>query len=116
MIGEKIKNLRLKQGYSMTRLAEEAHISKSYLCHLERGLNSNPSLKMLEKIAVSLHTTIDYLIEPKLNTNKSSPKTPLTKEWLQLIEQAIHDGMTKEDFIEFQCYLKFRKKTNTSIT
>jgi len=58
VIGEKIKNLRLQKGYSMTRLAEKAHISKSYLCHLEKGLNSNPSLKMLDKIASSLHTPL----------------------------------------------------------
>ncbi|MEI2436118.1 helix-turn-helix domain-containing protein [Priestia megaterium] len=110
MIGEKIKNLRLKQGYSMTRLAEEAHISKSYLCHLEKGLNSNPSLKMLDKIASSLHTTIDYLIDPEISIETVPLKPDVDKEWLQLIEQAIQDGMTREDFIEFQCYLKFRKK------
>lgn len=109
MIGEKIKNLRLKQGYSMTRLAEKAHISKSYLCHLEKGLNNNPSLKMLEKIAFSLHTTIDHLLEPTIGLEAAPLNPKLDMEWIQLIEQAIQDGMTREDFIEFQCYLKFRK-------
>ena len=110
MIGERIKNLRLQKGYSINRLAEKAHISKSYLCHLEKGLNSNPSLKMLDKIASSLHTTIDYLIDPEVSIETVPLKPNLNKEWLQLIEEAIKDGMTREDFIEFQCYLKFRKK------
>ncbi|MEH7341903.1 helix-turn-helix domain-containing protein, partial [Priestia megaterium] len=35
MVGAKIKSLRLKKGYSITRLAEKAKISKSYLSHLE---------------------------------------------------------------------------------
>ncbi|NEW01022.1 helix-turn-helix domain-containing protein [Priestia aryabhattai] len=94
MIGEKIKNLRLKQGYSMTRLAEEAHISKSYLCHLEKNLNSNPSLKMLDKIASSLHATIDYFIDPEVSIETVPLKPNLNNEWLQLIEQAAQDGMT----------------------
>ncbi|MEH7487091.1 helix-turn-helix domain-containing protein [Priestia megaterium] len=111
MIGKKIKTLRLKKGYSITRLAEKAHISKSYLSHLEKGLNNNPSLQMLEKIAVSLNTTIDELIEAESSNYISSAKPIITRDWLCLIEQAIKDGMTKEEFIEFQCYLKF-KKTN----
>ncbi len=109
VIGEKIKNLRLKKGYSITRLAEEANISKSYLSHLEKGLNNNPSLQMLDKIASSLHTTIDELIEEDISCPALTSKPVLNLEWLQLIERAVQDGMTKEEFIEFQYYLKFRK-------
>ncbi|MEH7214251.1 helix-turn-helix transcriptional regulator [Priestia megaterium] len=109
MIGEKIKNLRLKKGYSITRLAEEANISKSYLSHLEKGLNNNPSLQMLDKIASSLHTTIDDLIEGDISCPALTSKPTLNLEWLHLIERAVQDGMTKEEFIEFQYYLKFRK-------
>lgn len=111
VVGAKIKHLRLKKGYSITRLAEKAGISKSYLSHLEKGLNNNPSLQMLEKIAFSLNTTIDELIEAESSNYISSAKPIITRDWLSLIEQAIKDGMTKEEFKEFQCYLKF-KKTN----
>ncbi|MBD8845725.1 helix-turn-helix domain-containing protein [Priestia megaterium] len=109
MVGAKIKSLRLKKGYSITRLAENAKISKSYLSHLEKGLNNNPSLHMLNKIASSLNTTIDELIEAEISHPVSSSKPLINKDWLYLIEQAIKDGMTKEEFVEFQCYLKFRK-------
>ncbi|MDO6850391.1 helix-turn-helix transcriptional regulator [Priestia megaterium] len=109
MIGKKIKHLRLKKGYSITRLAEEANISKSYLSHLEKGLNNNPSLQMLDKIASSLNTTIDELIEAEISCPPAASKPTLNLEWLHLIERAIQDGMTKEEFIEFQYYLKFRK-------
>ncbi|WP_241747349.1 helix-turn-helix domain-containing protein [Priestia megaterium] len=101
--------MRLKKGYSITRLAEEANISKSYLSHLEKGLNNNPSLQMLDKIASSLHTTIDELIEGDISCPALTSKPALNLEWLQLIERAVQDGMTKEEFIEFQYYLKFRK-------
>ncbi|MED3915623.1 helix-turn-helix domain-containing protein [Priestia megaterium] len=115
MIGTKIKNLRLKKGYSITRLAERARISKSYLSHLEKGLNNNPSIHMLEKIAFSLNTTIDELIESESSNSIFSSKLSLNNEWLYLIEEAINDGMTKEEFSEFHCYLKFRKKMSASI-
>lgn len=115
VIGTKIKTLRLKNGYSITRLAEKARISKSYLSHLEKGLNNNPSIHMLEKIAFSLNTTIDELIEAGSRDFTFSSKLSLSNEWLYLIEEAINDGMTKEEFTEFHSYLKFRKKMNTLV-
>jgi len=42
MIGERIKRLREKKGYSITELARLADISKSYLSQLERGMQCNP--------------------------------------------------------------------------
>ena len=64
---------------------------------------------MLDKIASSLHTTIDELIEGDISRPALTSKPSLNQEWLYLIERAIRDGMTKEEFIEFQYYLKFRK-------
>ena len=36
MIGDRIKEMRLQKRYSITRLAEKAHISKSYLSQIEK--------------------------------------------------------------------------------
>ena len=44
MIGERIKQLRLEKGYSITELAEVSGVSKSYLSYIERNLQTNPSL------------------------------------------------------------------------
>ncbi|MES5263861.1 helix-turn-helix domain-containing protein [Priestia aryabhattai] len=107
MIGDRIKEIRLQKRYSITRLAEKAQISKSYLSQIEKGSNSNPSLQMLHKIAASLGTSVDYLID---ETNEHMEATPhITEEWIELLSKAIVQGMTKEDFIEFYQYLSFKK-------
>ena len=114
MIGERIKEIRLRKHYSITRLAEEAQISKSYLSQIEKGANTNPSLQMLYKIAASLGTTVDYLIDEKTNGVKSKEPAPyITEEWISLLNQAIRQGMTKEDFLEFHNYLQFKKNLQT---
>ncbi|WP_374148505.1 helix-turn-helix domain-containing protein [Priestia megaterium] len=107
MIGDRIKEMRLQKRYSITRLAEKAHISKSYLSQIEKGSNSNPSLQMLHKIAASLGTSVDYLID---ETNEHiEAELYITEEWIELLSKAINQGMTKEDFIEFYQYLSFKK-------
>ena len=114
MIGERIKKIRLRKHYSITRLAEEAQISKSYLSQIEKGANTNPSLQMLYKIAASLGTTIDYLIDEKTDGATNKESTPyITEDWLSLLNQAIRQGMTKEDFLEFHNYLQFKKGLQT---
>ncbi|MGG1911790.1 helix-turn-helix domain-containing protein [Priestia megaterium] len=107
MIGDRIKELRLQKRYSITRLAEKAQISKSYLSQIEKGSNSNPSLQMLHKIAASLGTSVDYLIDETIEHMEADPH--ITEEWLELLSRAINQGMTKEDFIEFYQYLSFKK-------
>ncbi|WP_195780928.1 XRE family transcriptional regulator [Priestia megaterium] len=109
MIGDRIKEMRLQKRYSITRLAEKAQISKSYLSQIEKGSNSNPSLQMLHKIAASLDTSVDYLID-ETNEHIEAEATPyITEEWMELLSKAIGQGMTKEDFIEFYQYLSFKK-------
>lgn len=107
MIGKKIKRLRQNKGYSITELGRLADVSKSYLSQLERGLQTNPSLQFLVKVAKPLDTSIDYLLQDtkvkKLEDNE------LDEEWKVLIQQAIKDGLKKEDFHEYRKYIKFRE-------
>ncbi|MGP7818715.1 helix-turn-helix domain-containing protein [Niallia sp. 01092] len=62
MIGERIRYLRQKKGYSISRLAREAGVSKTYLSNLDRGLQNNPSIHFLEKVVKVLGISVDYLI------------------------------------------------------
>ncbi|WP_438434870.1 helix-turn-helix domain-containing protein [Gorillibacterium sp. sgz500922] len=94
MIGDRIKYLREQKGLTITELAEMADISKSYLSHIERKLQNNPSLLMLSKLAESLDTHLEFLLgEEYLGAD------PLDEEWKTLIYTAIQDGMRKEDFV-----------------
>ena len=62
MIGERIRYLRLQKGYSISRLAKETGVSKTYLSNLDRGVQNNPSLQILEKVAARFGITVDQLI------------------------------------------------------
>ncbi|MCP3761341.1 helix-turn-helix domain-containing protein [Domibacillus sp. A3M-37] len=101
MIGVKIKYLRIQQGYSITQLAKKAQISKSYLSYLEKNPETNPSLHIISKIAAALDTSPNYFIEETKNEGSKE----ISQEWMDLFEE----GITKEDFREFQKYLEFIK-------
>lgn len=97
MIGERIKNLREKKGYSITKLADLAGVSKSYLSYIERNMQNNPSLQVMAKIAAPLDSNIEYLLGeeslPKLHENEF-----LDDEWRAIIQSAVEEGMSKGDF------------------
>lgn len=63
MQGNRIKKLRKEKGYSLNKFSELTGISKSYISFLERGIQKNPSLDVLEKIASVLDVEIDYLVK-----------------------------------------------------
>ncbi|MCH6265994.1 helix-turn-helix domain-containing protein [Neobacillus citreus] len=110
MIGERIKNIREQKKYSITELAELANVSKSYLSYIERNLNKNPSIHFLMKIAKPLNVSIEYLLtglDQADGPNSSSDKL-LDKEWRNMIEKAIEEGINKEDFREYINYIKFK--------
>jgi XRE family transcriptional regulator, master regulator for biofilm formation len=106
MIGSKIKEMRQKRGYSLSELAKQADVSKSYLSQIERGLQSNPSLQFLHKISVPLGTNIDYFIGE--NRAQKEVHIELDDEWKVLIKKALENGLKKEDFREYLNYIKFQ--------
>ncbi|WP_209122891.1 helix-turn-helix domain-containing protein [Alkalihalobacillus sp. BA299] len=63
MNGGNIRELRKRKGMSLDRLSELSGISKSYLSYIERGLQTNPSISVLEKMAQALGVELVFLIE-----------------------------------------------------
>lgn len=115
MVGERLKELRLEKGYSISELAELAGVSKSYLSYIERDVQKNPSLQFLKKIASTLETEVEDLLGPSSSEDLSNDFV-LDEEWSHLLNKAIEEGMSKNDFKEFRDYLKFRKwKQQTTV-
>ncbi|PMC39600.1 transcriptional regulator [Bacillus sp. UMB0899] len=112
MVGERVRELRQEKGYTISELAELAGVSKSYLSYIERDVQKNPSIQFLKKIAIPLDTEVEDLLgattsyDP-LNTNF------IDKEWNILLNKAIKEGMSKNDFKEFRDYLRFKKWINS---
>jgi len=58
MYKNKIKETRKKQGITLIQLSERTGVSVGYICHLEKGTRKNPSVQVMEKIAVALNKSI----------------------------------------------------------
>ena len=74
-LGEKLKRHRKEKGYSLDKLAEITHSSKSYLWELENRETRKPSADKLTKIAQALSDTTDYLLD-----NKATPDEGVLRE------------------------------------
>ena len=59
-LGMRIKYLRSKLKWSQEDLAFNANINKNYISDLENG-RRNPSLEILERIAVAFNITLEEL-------------------------------------------------------
>ena len=61
-IGQRIKQLRIKNGLTLQELASRTELTKGFLSQLERNLTS-PSLQTLEDIAEALGTNMSGFFE-----------------------------------------------------
>ncbi len=111
MVGNRIKRLRLEKGLSINELSEKAGVSKSYLSYIERGIQQNPSLHVLSRLAETLDTHVEDLLEQhKKRKTVNADKLNIDKEWVQLVHDAIQQGFTKEDFSYYLDFVKFKNR------
>jgi len=61
-ISENVKKLRDKKGYSLEKVARLAGLSLNTIVKIEKGVNKNPTIETLTKIAKALEVSIDDLI------------------------------------------------------
>ncbi|WP_141430593.1 helix-turn-helix domain-containing protein [Bacillus sp. 03113] len=102
MIGDRVKKFRLEKKMSLSELAEQAGVAKSYLSSLERNLQTNPSIQFIEKIATVLKVPVDSLII------EQTDQMELDSEWINIVKQAMDSGVSKNQFREFLEFNKWR--------
>lgn len=102
MIGDRVKRLRQEKRMSLSELAEQAGVAKSYLSSLERNLQTNPSIQFLEKISAVLNVPVYHLINEQIN------KDELDTEWIKIVKEAMESGVSKQQFREFLDFHKWR--------
>ncbi|MFB7138213.1 helix-turn-helix domain-containing protein [Gottfriedia sp. NPDC056225] len=110
MIGKNINKIRKKRGLTLTQLAEQANISKSYLSNIEREINDNPSIHVMEKISKVLGVELKNLIEVK-SENSFSPES----EWLELAKELKESGIEIDILREYKTVFEFVKWKNTKV-
>ncbi|WP_411954123.1 helix-turn-helix domain-containing protein [Alkalibacillus sp. S2W] len=101
MIGSRVKKYRKEAGMTLSQLAEEAGVAKSYISAIERDLQHNPSIQFLEKVAAVLNIDVDQLIKDE----------SLDDDWEELVKQAMDSGVSKDEFREF---IEFNKWKNSN--
>jgi len=106
MIGQRIQKLRLSRGLTLSELAERADVAKSYISAIERSLQKNPSIQVLEKISAVLGVSVQTLIR---NEDDDSQEEQVDAEWIALAKEAMKSGLSKAQFKEYLEFQKWRK-------
>ncbi|MFD2654713.1 MULTISPECIES: helix-turn-helix domain-containing protein [Gracilibacillus] len=106
MIGNNINRIRKKKNLTLSELAERSDVSKSYLSNIERNLNDNPSIQIVEKLAEVLEVEVVTLLgeEDQPFTND--------EEWIKFVDNLKSLGITKPDFDEYRIVFEFIKWKN----
>ena len=66
-MGDRIKESRVKCGFTQEELAEKADVTSTYISELERGLKL-PSMPLFLKLVELLNVSADYLIRDSVST------------------------------------------------
>ena len=66
-LGKRIRESRLKKGYTQQLLAEQAQIGEMYLGEIERGMKM-PSLNSFIKLIEALGISADYVLRDELSS------------------------------------------------
>ncbi|RJS58704.1 DNA-binding anti-repressor SinI [Bacillus sp. PK3_68] len=106
-IGERIRELRMSKGLSLTELANRAGVAKSYVSSVERQIQLNPSIQFLHKVAAVLNVSVEKLIDEGDN-----PIEEIDTEWLELAKEAMESGISKEQFKQFLEFQKWQKSNS----
>jgi len=62
-ISDNLRKLRSKKGYSLEKIARLADLSLNTIVKVENGVNQNPTIETLTKIAKALEVGVDDLIK-----------------------------------------------------
>ncbi|WP_284470139.1 helix-turn-helix domain-containing protein [Peribacillus simplex] len=94
MIGYRVKSLREEMKMSISELSAKSGVAKSYISSLERNLQTNPTILVLEKIAKILCIKVDVLL------NEQTDKV-MDEEWMDILQDLMTAGISKEEIRKF---------------
>jgi transcriptional regulator with XRE-family HTH domain len=109
MLGQNIRYLRQGRNLSLADIAAKSGVSKAYISDLENGLGGRPNVQYLYKIALTLETTIDTLINLSLKPAQRKAVAAVSKEPLPPgLEEFAKQERLEPQQIEMLARLNFR--------
>ena len=82
-LGKRIRESRIKKGYTQQDLARRADIGVVYLSEIERGVKM-PSLNIFIKIIDALDVSADYILRDMISTGREYICMEITEKLLTL--------------------------------
>ena len=74
--GKKLKQCRDRRNWSLSDLAQTSGVNKGYLSNLENGVQANPGLDIVEKLATVFKVPLDHFSDSKRSTAGSLTELP----------------------------------------
>lgn len=82
-LGKRIRESRIKKGYTQQDLADLAKIGVVYISEIERGIKM-PSLNIFIKLIDALEVSADYVLRDELPSGKEYIYTEITEKLMNL--------------------------------
>ena len=82
-LGKRIRESRIKKGYTQQDLAERADVGVVYISEIERGIKM-PSLNIFIKIMDALDVSADYILRDEISTGKEYVCMEITEKLIAL--------------------------------
>lgn len=103
-LGDWIKSRRAAQGINQRELADRAGLSRSYLCDIERGRGTKPSVDSLDSIANALGADrtellrVAGILEPLRDPEENSRERKLI---------AVYRGLNERNQLALEAFARF---------
>ena len=78
-LGNRLKDARIRKGYTQQVLAEKIDIADMYLSEIERGVKT-PSLNIFIKIVKELDVSADFILRDEIPSGKDYVYDEITKK------------------------------------
>jgi len=102
-MGAKLKQRRMKKGWSLQQVADEIGVSKAHIYELELNKVKNPSVETLKKLAVLFGMPLSYFLDEDEDVEFQVMFRDLQKDFSEM------DPDTQKIFLEIGKTLKARK-------
>ena len=78
-LGRKIREARIKKGFTQQTLSEKADIGEMYLSEIERGIKM-PSMNLFVKLITALDISADYILRDEVPTGREFVYDEITQK------------------------------------